>query len=145
MLLVLSVPSCFGQERITTVSSQDIVKAVTQAKGKVVLLNFWASWCGPCREEIPALIALRKSIPEDKLLIIGISLDTDPSAVAAFAAKTGFNYPVYKAGDDVPQAFSVQAIPRTIVYSPTGEMIESTEGFSSAEDIQRLVARAMGS
>jgi len=145
MLSVLSVPSCFGQANIQTVSSQDIVKAVTQAKGKVVLINFWASWCGPCREEIPALIELRKRIPEDKLLILGISLDADPADVASFTAKAGFNYPVYKAADDVPQAFSIQAIPRTVVYSPTGEMVESTEGAISPEDLERLIARAMGS
>jgi len=142
--LLMAVPS-FSQGKIERISSQDIVKAVSQARGKVVVLNFWASWCGPCREEIPEIIALRKRIPEDKLLILGISLDTDPSDMAAFVAKTGFNYPVYMAGSDVAPAFSVRAIPRTVVYSPKGEMVDSEEGYATGEELEQLIKRFMGS
>jgi len=127
-----------------TASGQDIVKAVSQARGKVVVVNFWASWCGPCRQEIPELIELRKRIPADKLLIIGVSLDQDQNMYAMFTAKAGFNYPVYMATPDVGPAFSIRAIPRTVVYSPKGEMIHSEEGYYPGEELELLIKKYMG-
>jgi len=137
--------SSFAQGQMERISSQDIVKAVNQARGKVVVINFWASWCGPCRQEIPELIELRKRIPEDKLLILGVSLDADPADAAAFAGQAGFNYPVYIAGDDVAPAFSIQAIPRTVVYSQKGEMIRSEMGYFPGDELEKVIKQAMGS
>jgi thiol-disulfide isomerase/thioredoxin len=125
-------------------SSQDILRYISQARGKVVVLNFWASWCGPCRQEIPELMDLRKRIPESKLVIMGVSVDQDPAMFAMYAAKTGFNYPVYLARADVSQAFSIRAIPRTIVYSPKGEVIHSQEGYMPGPELEKLVKKHMG-
>lgn len=126
------------------ISSQDIIKAVSQAKGKVVVVNFWASWCPPCRQEIPDLIALRKRIPEDKLLMIGVSIDQDPAMFSSFAGKAGFNYPVYLAKADVPQAFSLRSIPRTMVYSPKGEMVKAIEGFVTGPELEKIISKLLG-
>lgn len=125
-------------------SSQDIIRQVSQARGKVVVLNFWASWCGPCRQEIPELMDLRKRIPESKLVILGVSVDQDPAMFAMFAAKAGFNYPVYLAKADVSQAFSIRAIPRTIVYSPKGEVAHSQEGYMPGPALEKLVKKLLG-
>ena len=66
-------------------------------QGKVTLVNFWATWCGPCRQEIPDLIRLQERYP-DHLQVIGISTDEgDPSLVRAFADEMGMNYPVVMA------------------------------------------------
>lgn len=126
------------------VSGQDIIKAVIQARGKVVVLNFWASWCGPCRQEIPELIALRKRFPEDKLVIMGISLDQEHSMYALYKSRAGFNFPVMRAKADVSQAFSVRAIPRTVVYSPKGEVVHSQEGYMAGEDLEIMIKKYMG-
>lgn len=66
---------------------------VSQWDGKVLLVNFWATWCPPCREEIPDFIALQEEYGEQGLQIIGIALD-DTDAVAKFAKAMGMNYPV---------------------------------------------------
>ena len=125
-------------------SSQDIVRYVSQARGKVVVLNFWASWCGPCRQEIPELMDLRKRIPENKLVIMGVSVDQDPTMFAMYFARTGFNYPVYLAKADVSQTFSIRAIPRTIVYSPKGEVVHSQEGYMPGSELEKLVKKLLG-
>ena len=63
-------------------------------KGKVVVLNFWATWCWPCREEIPDLVSLQKEYAARGLVVLGVSMDEgDPARVASFAKKFGINYP----------------------------------------------------
>lgn len=98
-------------------------------KGKVVLVNFWATWCGPCREEIPTLIALQARY-KDQLVILGLSVDTRPaSEVKQFADAQHINYPVAIAGDAVVQAFGgIPAVPSTFVVSLAGKMLQRHVG-----------------
>lgn len=116
---------------LTDVSGHPIDKA--SWTGKVVLVNFWATWCGPCREEIPALVALQERY-KDRMVILGLSIDTRPPAeVAAFAQQYHVNYPVAVVGDDVVQAFGgVPAVPSTFVVSPAGKMMQRHVGMLDA-------------
>lgn len=142
---VLSVGAAQAQDAgDAPVSGQDIIKTVSQARGKVVVINFWASWCGPCRQEIPELIALRKRIPEDKLLILGVSVDQEQAMYAMYKARAGFNYPVMRARPDVSQAFSIRAIPRTVVYSPKGEVVHSEEGYMAGDELEKMIKKLIG-
>jgi thiol-disulfide isomerase/thioredoxin len=97
--------------------------------GKVVLVNFWATWCGPCREEIPTLVALQRHYA-DQLVILGLSIDTRPAAeVKQFADQYRVNYPIAVVGDEVVQAFGgVPAVPSTFVVSPAGKMLQRHVG-----------------
>jgi thiol-disulfide isomerase/thioredoxin len=145
LILTLASTAAAQTKPVAVISGQDLLKAVSQARGKVVVVNFWASWCGPCRQEIPELMAIRKQIPEDKLLLIGVSVDQDPAAYASYVARTEFNYPVYRAAPDVSTIFSIRAIPRTVVYSPKGEMAHSQEGYMPGHDLLRLINKLSGS
>jgi thiol-disulfide isomerase/thioredoxin len=116
---------------LTDVSGRPIDKA--SWAGKVVLVNFWATWCGPCREEIPALVDLQERY-KDRMVILGLSIDTRPPAeVAAFAQQYHVNYPVAVVGDDVVQAFGgVPAVPSTFVVSTAGKMMQRHVGMLDA-------------
>jgi cytochrome c biogenesis protein CcmG/thiol:disulfide interchange protein DsbE len=93
--------------------------------GKVVLLNFWATWCGPCREEIPMLAALQKHYG-DRLAIIGLSIDESPAEeVKAFAAGLGVNYPVVMSTRALEAEFGgITAVPSTFVVDPQGRILQ---------------------
>ena len=73
-------------------------QALRQWQGKVLVLNFWAPWCPPCREEIPDFIRLQQRHGEAGLQFVGVALD-DPDKVAAFVDETGINYPILLGGD----------------------------------------------
>jgi len=90
--------------------------SLSDYKGKVILLDFWATWCGPCRKEIPSFIKLQNDYKED-VVVLGISLDQNgPKAVIPFAKKMGINYPVVYGNGQVVQAYGgVRSIPTTFV------------------------------
>ena len=98
-------------------------------QGKVTLVNFWATWCGPCRQEIPDLIRLQERYP-DHLQVIGISTDEgDPSLVRAFADEMGMNYPVVMATTELNRQFpGVAALPTSFIVDPQGRIVQTHVG-----------------
>jgi cytochrome c biogenesis protein CcmG/thiol:disulfide interchange protein DsbE len=114
----------------TDLSGQRITE--NTGRGKVVLINFWATWCGPCREEIPMLIALQKQY-EGRLVILGLSVD-DPGPhtadiVQAFAKKAGINYSVGLAPEEVQQTFGgISSVPTTFVVDTSGRLVQRHRG-----------------
>jgi thiol-disulfide isomerase/thioredoxin len=102
---------------------------LADSHGKVVLLNFWATWCGPCRAEIPDLVALQNKY-KDRLQILGLVVDDDdPKAIKNFVSEFGINYPVAIAGDDVRfQYGGIAALPTSFVLDAEGRIVQKHEG-----------------
>jgi thiol-disulfide isomerase/thioredoxin len=98
--------------------------------GKVILLNFWATWCPPCRIEIPFLIQLQKKYKDDGLLILGISLDDAPAdEVKEFAKATGMNYPIIMRSRELLMEFGgVPALPTTFLVNKEAKVVQKHEG-----------------
>jgi thiol-disulfide isomerase/thioredoxin len=112
-------------------------------RGKVVLVNFWATWCPPCREEIPDLVALQKKYPGE-LQIIGISQDSAPAEVVQqFAAGRGMNYPTVMSTPEIEKLFpGVYALPTTFVIDREGRLAKKHVGMLNASLIE-TEARAL--
>jgi thiol-disulfide isomerase/thioredoxin len=109
------------------------VTSMDELKGKVVLVNFWATWCPPCRAEIPALVQLQEKY-RDKLQIIGISEDDDLDAVHDYVKKMGINYPVVMATPELTGAYGgVAALPTTFVVDTEGRVVQRHLGLLNAE------------
>jgi thiol-disulfide isomerase/thioredoxin len=98
-------------------------------RGKVVLLNFWATWCGPCRAEIPDLIELQRKY-KDQLEIIGLTVDEDdPDVVKQTVAETGINYPVGMSPPEVRKSYGgIAALPTSFVLDTEGRVVQKHEG-----------------
>ena len=113
-----------------TISSTDL-------RGKVVLVNFWATWCGPCRAEIPDLVALQDKY-RDQLVILGISEDeTGEDVVRRFATKYQINYTVAMATPEIRGAFpNVMALPTTFVLDRDGKMAQKNVGMLNARETE---------
>jgi thiol-disulfide isomerase/thioredoxin len=103
--------------------------SLSGSRGKVILLNFWATWCGPCRAEIPDLIELQKKYG-DRLQIIGLDVDDDDSAeVKKFVEKNGINYPVGIATNEIRVQYGgVAALPTSFVLDDQGRVVQKHEG-----------------
>ena len=107
--------------------------ALSDFKGKVVILDFWATWCPPCKAEIPGFIALQKQYGAQGLTVVGVSLDTAGSSVVkSFMKQFGMNYPVV-IGDEKTAADygGVTAIPTTFIIDRNGKIVTSHQGYAS--------------
>lgn len=145
LVLFLAVASVFAPvaeaRDDSAITAKDLINRISQARGKFVVINFWASWCRPCRQEIPELITLRRDYSEDDLLLLGISVDQDPAQFFRFIKQMPFNYPVYLGGADVAGLFAVGAIPKMVVFDRQGEMIYNKEGYLPSEALRELLSR----
>ena len=114
-------------------------------KGKVVLLNFWATWCPPCREEIPELISLQKQY-KDRLQIIGVSEDDDPpQKVLQFVQRVGMNYPVVMATQELTDAYGgVPALPTSFVIDTKGRVVQRHTGEYPIETYDQEIRALLG-
>ena len=114
-------------------------------KGKVVVVDFWATWCPPCRAEIPGYIALQKKYADKGLVIIGISVDEDGAkAVAPFAKAKGINYPVLLFNDDVVAAFGgIEGIPTTFLIDQDGNIRDKKVGVADEADYEKRIVQLL--
>jgi thiol-disulfide isomerase/thioredoxin len=105
---------------------------LSQLKGKVVLLDFWATWCGPCKESIPHLIQLYKDYRESGFELVGMNVDNgDGEVVRRFITSMDIPYPVVTAPEDVLRSYRVTGIPATFLIDKEGKIRERMAGFNS--------------
>ncbi len=115
-------------------------------RGKVVVIDFWATWCPPCRKGIPDLIELKKEYKGKDFEIIGVSLDRvtrggkTAEDVIPFMEKMGINYPIVWGTLQTPQAFgTVRAIPTTFFLDKNGKVRKKIEGLASLQTLESEV------
>ena len=146
-----SIPSTTGGNPAPAFTLQDLNgKNVSLAdfRGKVVVLDFWATWCPPCVKEIPHFIELYEQYKDKGLAIVGISLDREGvSVVEAFVQKYQIKYPIMMTDGKVDEAFGpITSIPTTFLIDPAGNITKKYVGYNSKAvfeaDIKKLLAEA---
>jgi thiol-disulfide isomerase/thioredoxin len=129
---------------ITTVDGQRI--SLDDLQGKVVLIDFWATWCGPCREALPHMKDLARKFQGQPLVVLSISLDDDEKKWREFISKNEMSWPQYRDGGfsgPIAKRFTVEAIPHTFTIDADGVLQDERIGDASIEGkIKKLIARA---
>ena len=115
-------------------------------KGKWVLVNYWATWCPPCLEEIPDLIALNEN-KKNNLVVIGVAMDyRSAKQVTDFAEGLLVNYPIVLGNPQVTnQIGPVQGLPTTYLYNPEGKMVAQQVGAITREAVESYISRKTAS
>lgn len=113
--------------------------------GKAVLLNFWATWCEPCKIEMPWFVDLQKKYGPQGLQVLGIAMDdSDPKDIAEFAKKMGVNYPILIGKEEVGTQYGgVQYLPSTFYISRDGKIVDRVFGLVSRSEIEGNVQKAL--
>jgi thiol-disulfide isomerase/thioredoxin len=116
-------------------------------RGKTVLLDFWATWCEPCKQSIPRYVAMQERLRDKGFAVIGVDEEEKPDLVAAFAQKLGVNYPVVVDGDaSLFRAYRGKSLPAAFLIDPQGNIRGRWNGFDAAtgEDVETATDRLLG-
>lgn len=103
-------------------------------KGKVIFMNYWATWCPPCIAEMPGINNLYKATASDDIVFVMISLDDDFSKAARFVEKKGYDFPIFKVQSNIPAPFRSQSIPTTFIIAPDGSIAASHKGMADYDN-----------
>jgi thiol-disulfide isomerase/thioredoxin len=118
------------------------VLSTVNLKGKVVFINFWATWCPPCRAEMPALNDLYNKLhADDRFVFLFLNEDNDPQKAASYLQSNGFAMPLLSSSGSVPSEIYSGSLPTTIVLNKDGQIVYKHEGiakYNTTEFIQQL-------
>ncbi len=154
LMCVLTFAGCANQpKRITGNSGWTTTEnergRLSDYKGKVVVLDFYATWCEPCRAQTPHLVAMQQRYGAEGLQIIGLNVggEDDQAQVPDYARQFGIKYPLALPDDDLVQTYlsDNENIPQTYVFDRNGEIVKRFVGYSNArgEELERIVQSAL--
>jgi cytochrome c biogenesis protein CcmG/thiol:disulfide interchange protein DsbE len=134
--------------RLKDLDGKDV--SLADLKGKVLLVNFWATWCDPCRIEIPWLIEMQSKYASRGFTVVGVAMDDEgKSAVAPFVAKERFDvngqqlpmsYPIWIGNDDAADKFGgILGYPTSFLISRDGRQVEKFQGLKSEDELMKAI------
>jgi peroxiredoxin len=128
---------------LTNLSGQTV--RLSDFKGKIVLLDFWATWCPPCRMEIPNFVQLQKQYADRGFTVLGIALDDEGAAVVKpLAQKLGVNYPLVIGNTQVAEAYGgIQALPTTFLIGRDGAILKTFVGARDKSEWEQTIQTAI--
>jgi len=118
--------------------------ALADLKGSAVILDFWATWCGPCRAEAPIVNSVANHFRDKGLTVIGINTNDRAGLAGPWARAHHIDYPIaFDSGGEAASDYGVTAMPTLVVISRTGEVIAVREGITDADELESLVRKAL--
>jgi len=112
-------------------------------KGKVTLINFWATWCGPCKRELPDLVALSKEMANKNVKVLGISTDRGSNViddVKAFVSENGISYQILISNEEIEEAFgNIRVVPTSFLIGADGKIAQTIVGMRSKEQFAEAI------
>ena len=130
---------------LQTLDGKDV--SLTDFRGKAVLVNFWATWCGPCKIETPWLVELQNEYGSQGLQVVGVAMDdSGKDEIAKFAKDMGVNYPVLIGKESVGDAYGgVPALPESFFVGRDGKIVDRILGLKGRGEIEDSVKKALKS
>jgi len=143
-LLALASTSWGANKPAADFTLKDVLQgkdySLSQFKGKVVMINFFTFFCGPCREEMPDLNKINNEYKGQGLQTLGIALSSDPTQIRFLVKQLGLEYPVLSGNDKVSDAYgSVAVVPTTFIIDKSGNVIHKIEGTRKKEEFVKLI------
>ncbi len=135
LLLTSSVLIAAPAPDFTLKSNQGKNIRLSELKGEIVLVNFWASWCGPCRKELPAFEKLYQKYKPLGVTILAVNVDDDPAKADELLAEVNISFPVlYDTDQKISELYKVSAMPSTYFINRDGELVNTHRSFKDGDE-----------
>ena len=148
IITALFIISCTDMQKQSDTTASDFTLQdmngrtvkLSEYRGKVVLIDFWATWCPPCRAEIPHIEKIHNAYKDKGLVVLAISIDQgDWDLVKSFLKSYGVTYTVLKGTDDVQMKYGVRTIPLTLILDKNGNIAKQYFGFGDEDDLEKHI------
>ncbi len=136
LFVVLSASSAVAAP-IKTINLNNLETILEEYEGYVIVLNFFATWCPPCKKEIPGLIDIHEE--RDDVVVIGLSVDQTTGPLPDFIDEYGINYEVFRANGEIQELFEVKTIPHNAVFDKSGEIVANESGYVSKRELNNFI------
>lgn len=137
-LLSLALPAVAGTFQFSDLQGKP--QRLEDYKGKWVLVNFWATWCPPCLDEIPDLVDLHNARKDSDFAVIGVAMSSGKESVLSFVKQMEISYPVVMGNDKLAaQIGRIEALPTSYLYDPNGKLVSYQTGIVSREAIENYI------
>jgi len=144
-LLLIFIFVCAQAQAVSSILDMPLpdlqgqMRQLSEWKGRVMVVNIWATWCPPCREEIPAFIRLQKQLMQKNVQFVGIAVD-DKNPVADFTHAYGINYPILLGGNETMMLLRLYGnrmgvVPQTLIFDPNGQLVISHIGLLEEKEL----------
>lgn len=138
VLLLISTQAISGEFLFKDMKGKE--QRLSDYKGKWVLVNFWATWCPPCLDEMPDLVELHNARKDSDFVVIGIAMSSGRDAVIALVEQLDVSYPIVMGDNQMAaQVGKVPALPTTYLYDPTGKLVSYQTGAITREQIENYI------
>ncbi len=144
LIILLSIHSfAFAANNFVLKDTAGKKHTLSQYKGKWVIVNYWATWCPPCLEEVPDLVALYDSRKNKDVMIIGVAFDyKNAKEVAEYVDDMLMSYPIVLGDDDVmKQIGTSEVLPTSYIYNPRGELVKTKRGLVTKQYLEAIMTR----
>ena len=143
-VLALASPGWGAGKAAPDFSLKDVLQgkeySLSQFKGKVVMINFFSFFCGPCRDEMPDLNKINNELKGRGLVTLGIALSSDPTQIRFLVKQLGLEYPVLTGTDKVSEDYgSVTVLPTTVIIDKAGNIAQRIEGTRKKETFTKMI------
>ncbi len=137
LISLLYIPASFANQENTSNTLQRFEKLIASHQGKVVYLDFWASWCGPCRKSFPWMNDIQQQFELQGLVIISVNVDNDKALAEEFLAEVPANFEVfYDPKGKVARKFKLRGMPSSYLIDRNGKIVSAHVGFSETKKIK---------
>lgn len=124
---------------VETINTDLLKREISDSNSKVLIVDFWATWCSPCRKQLPVLSNIYEKYKAKGLSIIGIAMDYNMKNVKKFVRKSEIKYPVYLGNEDIGYLYKVRAIPTTHIYDIDGNLVKKHTGFLNEDELTQII------
>ena len=138
LFLCLLLPLQAAAQEVERLDMHGLRGLLEENRGRVVMLNFFATWCPPCRAEIAELSRIYAEYEKRGVTVIGLSVDEDTGKVPAFIGQMGITWPVYTVAPGVAVAYRISSIPHNAVYAKDGKLVLSEAGVADASGMREV-------